>query len=84
RKLTLDTRSSHCSGWYITEQPILLDSSGRNLDQPVPEVVGGAWLTLVGLLRGRQRAHALSGVLVTLPVDFVIDERERRLEKVAE
>ncbi|RMV42933.1 Type VI secretion protein IcmF [Pseudomonas syringae pv. helianthi] len=84
RKLTHDTRSTLSCGWYFTEQAILLDTSGRYLDQPVPEVDGGAWMTLLGLLRGRQRAHPLSGVLVTLPVEFLFDERDRRLEKVAE
>ncbi|WP_330220106.1 type VI secretion protein IcmF/TssM N-terminal domain-containing protein, partial [Pseudomonas amygdali] len=68
----------------FTEQAILLDTSGRYLDQPVPEVDGSAWMTLLGLLRGRHRVQPLSGVLVTLPVDILVDERDKRLEKLAE
>ncbi|RMT19486.1 Type VI secretion protein IcmF [Pseudomonas amygdali pv. lachrymans] len=84
RKLTHDTSSTSSCGWYFTEQAILLDTSGRYLDQPVPEVDGSAWMTLLGLLRGRYRVQPLSGVLVTLPVDILFDERDKRLEKMAE
>ncbi len=84
RKLTHDMRSTSSCGWYFTEQAVLLDTSGRYLEQPVPEVDGSAWVTLLKLLRGRHHAHPLSGVLVTLPVDTLFDERDRRLEKIAE
>ncbi|MCI3945339.1 type VI secretion system membrane subunit TssM [Pseudomonas syringae] len=84
RKLTRDARSTSSCSWYFTEQAILMDTSGRYLDQPEPEVDGSAWMTLLELLRGRHRTHPLGGVLVTLPVDILLDERDQRLQKVAE
>nr|WP_283777009.1 type VI secretion system membrane subunit TssM [Pseudomonas syringae] len=84
RKLTHDMRSTSSCGWYFTEQAVLLDTSGRYLEQPVPDVDGSAWTTLLKLLRGRHRTHPLSGVLVTLPVDTLFDEHDKRLEKIAE
>lgn len=77
-------RSTSSCGWYFTEQAVLLDTSGRYLEQPVPEVDGSAWTTLLELLRGRHRTHPLSGVLVTLPVDTLLDEHDKRTEKIAE
>ncbi|KPB28141.1 type VI secretion system membrane subunit TssM [Pseudomonas syringae pv. syringae] len=84
RRLTHDMRSTSSCGWYFTEQAVLLDTSGRYLQQPLPEVDGSAWSTLLELLRNRHRAHPLSGVLVTLPVDTLFDEQDKRLEKIAE
>ncbi|AAO56059.1 type VI secretion system membrane subunit TssM [Pseudomonas syringae group genomosp. 3] len=83
RKLTRDTSSTGSCDWYFTHQAILLDTSGRYFDQPDPQVDGGAWMTLLGLLQGRLRTQPLSGVLVTLPVDILLDGLDKRLEKVA-
>ncbi|MCF5678607.1 type VI secretion system membrane subunit TssM, partial [Pseudomonas syringae] len=83
RKLTRDTRSTASCEWYFTEQAILLDTSGRYLDQPEPEVDRSAWMTLLELLRGRHRTHPLSGVLVTLPVEILLDDLDKRLETIA-
>lgn len=83
RKLTRDTSITSSCDWYFTHQAILLDTSGRYFDQPDPQVDGGAWMTLLGLLQGRLRTQPLSGVLVTLPVDILLDGLDKRLEKVA-
>ncbi|RMV62632.1 Type VI secretion protein IcmF [Pseudomonas coronafaciens pv. atropurpurea] len=84
RKLTRDASSTSSCSWYFTEQAILLDTSGRYLDQPEPEVDGSAWKTLLELLRGRHRTHPLGGVLITLPVGILLDERDNRLQKLAD
>ncbi|KPW75058.1 Type VI secretion protein IcmF [Pseudomonas syringae pv. coriandricola] len=83
RRLTRDTRSTSSCEWHFTEQAVLLDTSGRYLDQSEPEVDRSAWMTLLELLRGRHRTHPLNGVLVTLPMDILLDRVDERLEKTA-
>ncbi|WP_240997725.1 type VI secretion system protein, partial [Pseudomonas viridiflava] len=54
------------------------------LSQKRSEVDGSAWRTLLSLLRERRRVRPLSGVLVTLPVELLIEDKSNQLESVAE
>ncbi|WP_277343789.1 type VI secretion protein IcmF/TssM N-terminal domain-containing protein, partial [Pseudomonas viridiflava] len=84
RKLTRDTRSTSCCDWYLTDQAVIMDTAGRYLSQKGSEVDGSAWRTLLSLLRERRRVRPLSGVLVTLPVELLIEDKSNQLESVAE
>ncbi|WP_122574371.1 type VI secretion system membrane subunit TssM [Pseudomonas viridiflava] len=84
RKLTRDTRSTSCCDWYLTGQAVIMDTAGRYLSQKRSEVDGSAWRTLLSLLRERRRVRPLSGVMVTLPVELLIEDKSNQLESVAE
>ncbi|MDO7927005.1 type VI secretion system membrane subunit TssM [Pseudomonas sp. KFB-139] len=84
RKLTRDTRGTASSDWYFADQAVIIDTPGRYLEQATPQVDASAWLTLLGLLRNRRRTCPVNGVLVTLPVDILLENDEVRLEMVAE
>lgn len=84
RKLTRDTRSTAYCDWYLTDQAVIMDTAGRYLSQNRPEIDGSAWRKLLSLLRDRSRACPLNGVLITLPVDMLIDSKPGRLESLAE
>lgn len=83
RKLTRDTQgSAHCD-WYFAEHGVLIDTAGRYLTQPDPEVDSHAWSTLLDLLRSRRRNRPLNGVVVTLPVEMLQGGGEQALEVLA-
>ncbi|CAM3133733.1 type VI secretion protein VasK [Pseudomonas floridensis] len=84
RKLTRDMKGTACCDWYLTDQAVIMDTTGRYLTQPRPEIDNSAWRTLLSLLRERRRARPLNGVLVTLPVDVLTDNNPARLESLAE
>ena len=63
--------TSHCD-WYFADHGILIDTSGRYLEQSKAAVDGGAWSTLLGLLRNRRRNRPLNGVVVTVPVGVLL------------
>ncbi|MEE4753009.1 type VI secretion system membrane subunit TssM [Pseudomonas alliivorans] len=84
RKLTRDTSSTSCCDWYLTDQAVIMDTAGRYLSQTQTEVDSSAWRTLLSLLRDRRRVRPLSGVMVTLPVELLIDDPSNRLESLAE
>jgi len=71
RKLSRDaTGTEHCD-WYFADNGVLVDTSGRYMDQGDAQVDGAAWKTLLGLLRSRRRSRPLNGVLVTIPVTML-------------
>ncbi len=65
------TSTPHCD-WYFADHGILIDTSGRYLEQSKAAVDGGAWSTLLGLLRNRRRNRPLNGVVVTVPVGVLL------------
>ncbi|WP_164599943.1 type VI secretion protein IcmF/TssM N-terminal domain-containing protein, partial [Pseudomonas viridiflava] len=62
---------------------VLIDTAGRYLTQPDAEVDGSAWSTLLDLLRKRRRNRPLNGVLVTIPVETLLNSSEQHLETLA-
>jgi type VI secretion system protein ImpL len=83
RTLRRDTQSTcHCD-WYFTNHGVLLDTPGRYLTQPDHDVDRSAWTALLGLLRKHRRHRPLNGVLVTLPVDLLLNGSEPALETLA-
>jgi type VI secretion system protein ImpL len=72
----------HCD-WYFANSGVLLDTPGRYLTQPGQDVDRNAWTALLGLLRKHRRHRPLNGVLVTLPVDLLLNGSELALETVA-
>jgi type VI secretion system protein ImpL len=75
--------TDHCH-WYFAEHGVLIDTAGRYLTQPDPQVDAGAWTTLLGLLRRRRRNRPLNGVLVTLPVSLLLNRDPKALETLAQ
>src|SRR5690554_4993203 len=74
--------STRYADWYFAEHAVLLDSAGRYLTQPDPQVDSLGWNTLLGLLRTR-RQRSLNGVLINLPVDLLLGENQQALENQA-
>ena len=74
--------STRYADWYFAEHAVLLDSAGRYLTQPDPQVDNLGWNTLLGLLRSR-RQRPLNGVLVNLPIDLLLSENQQELENQA-
>ncbi|NQD96626.1 type VI secretion system membrane subunit TssM, partial [Pseudomonas sp. CrR25] len=68
--------------WYFADHAVLIDTAGRYLTQPDPQIDGRAWDTLLGLLRKR-RARPLNGVLVNIPVEQLQSGSEVELETLA-
>lgn len=83
RKLTRDTLGTRHCDWYFADHGVLIDPAGRYLTQPDPEVDGSAWSTLLDLLRKRRRNRPLNGVLVTIPVETLVEGSEQQLEALA-
>lgn len=83
RRLTRDTRGSRSCDWYFTDRAVLLDTAGRYFTQARQPVDNSAWLNLLGLLRTRRRVRPINGVLVTLPVEELLDSQELRIEQLA-
>lgn len=83
RKLTRDTRGTRACDWYFADQAVILDTAGRLFSQSRPAVDASAWTTLLGMLRGRRRMRPINGVLVTVPVDVLLDAHELRVQELA-
>lgn len=83
RKLTRDTSGTRACDWYFADQAVILDTAGRYFTQARPAVDGSAWTTLLGMLRGRRRLRPINGVLVTVPIDVLLDAQELRVEELA-
>ncbi|EKG34438.1 hypothetical protein Pav013_4630 [Pseudomonas syringae pv. avellanae str. ISPaVe013] len=83
RKLTRDTLGTRHCDWYFADHGVLIDTAGRYLTQPDAEVDGSAWNTLLELLRKRRRNRPLNGVLVTIPVETLLNDSEQNLETLA-
>ncbi|WP_065258203.1 type VI secretion system membrane subunit TssM [Pseudomonas bananamidigenes] len=83
RKLTRDTHGTRHCDWYFADHGVLIDTAGRYLTQPDPEVDGSAWTTLLELLRKRRRGRPLNGVLVTIPVETLTGGNEQDIETLA-
>ena len=83
RKLTRDTASTSQCDWYFAEHGVLIDTSGRYLTQDNGREDGSAWSTLLGLLRSRRRNRPLNGVLVTIPVQSLLEFDHNQLEVLA-
>src|SRR5690606_40196003 len=82
QRLTKDVSGTRYADWYFAEHAVLLDTAGRYLTQPDPQVDSLGWNTLLGLLRSR-RQRPLNGVLVTLPVDLLLSDSQQELENQA-
>ena len=72
----------HCD-WYFADHGVLIDTAGRYLTQADAEVDGSAWSLLLDLLRKRRRNRPLNGVLVTIPVETLLDNTEDELDSLA-
>ncbi|MDH1263858.1 type VI secretion system membrane subunit TssM [Pseudomonas sp. GD03944] len=82
QRLTKDVSGTRYADWYFADHAVLIDTAGRYLTQPDPQVDGRAWSTLLGLLRQR-RARPLNGVLVNIPVEQLQAGSETELEVLA-
>ncbi|MBC9248650.1 type VI secretion protein VasK [Pseudomonas alcaligenes] len=82
QRLTKDVGGTRYCNWHFAEHAVLLDTSGRYLNQPDVAVDSRAWHTLLNLLRKR-RARPLNGVLVNIPVDSLQYHSELELESLA-
>lgn len=78
----LEVSGTRYAEWYFAEHAVLLDSAGRYLTQPDPNVDSLGWQTLLGLLRTR-RQRPLNGVLVNLPVESLLSDNQLELEGLA-
>jgi type VI secretion system protein ImpL len=83
RKMTRDTKGTQHCDWYFAEQGVLIDTAGRYLTQEDSEVDGGAWSALLELLRKRRHNRPLNGVLVTIPVESLLNSNEKHLQGLA-
>jgi type VI secretion system protein ImpL len=83
RKLTRDTLGTRHCDWYFADHGVLIDTAGRYTTQPDVEVDGGAWTTLLELLRKRRRGRPLNGVLVTIPVETLLGGSEQDIDTLA-
>ncbi|MCU1718983.1 type VI secretion system membrane subunit TssM [Pseudomonas sp. 5P_3.1_Bac2] len=82
QRLTKDVSGTRYADWYFADNAVLIDTAGRYLNQPEPNIDGRAWQTLLGLLRKR-RARPLNGVLVNIPVAQLQNGSEIELENLA-
>ncbi len=72
----------HCE-WYFADEGVLIDTPARYLTHADSEVDGSGWATLLTLLKARRRARPLSGVLLTLSVDTLLNGSEQDLSVAA-
>ncbi|NQD96384.1 type VI secretion system membrane subunit TssM, partial [Pseudomonas sp. CrR25] len=54
QRLTKDVSGTRYADWYFADHAVLIDTAGRYLTQPDPQIDGRAWDTLLGLLRKRR------------------------------
>lgn len=66
--------------WYFADKAIVIESAGRYLAQPDRSVDGAGWSTFLGLLKTRNRARPLNGVVVTLALDTLLGSNEHDLD----
>ncbi|QBZ87271.1 type VI secretion system membrane subunit TssM [Pseudomonas viciae] len=72
----------HCD-WYFAEHAVLVDTAGRYLTQVDVDVDSSAWATLLELLRKRRRSRPLSGMLVTVPTEVLLENSEDEVATLA-
>lgn len=82
-RLTKDVGGTRHCDWYFADHGVLVDTAGRYLSQPDATVDASTWQMLLTLLRRRRRARPLNGVLVTVPVDQLLNGTEIELETLA-
>ncbi|MDX1725013.1 MAG: type VI secretion system membrane subunit TssM [Pseudomonas sp.] len=82
QRLTKDVSGTRYADWYFADHAVLIDTAGRYLTQPDPQIDGRAWDFLLGLLRKR-RARPLNGVLVNIPLEHLQGGSEIELENLA-
>ncbi|MVW73965.1 type VI secretion system membrane subunit TssM [Pseudomonas xionganensis] len=82
QRLTKDVSGTRYADWYFADHAVLIDTAGRYLSQPDPQVDGRGWGTLLELLRKR-RARPLNGVLVNIPLEQLQGGSELELENLA-
>ncbi|MBC3363634.1 type VI secretion system membrane subunit TssM [Pseudomonas sp. SWRI154] len=71
KKTLADVSGTRNCDWYFAQQAVLIDTAGRYLNQADTDVDASAWNVLLQLLRKYRRGRPLSGVLVTVPVEFL-------------
>lgn len=81
-RMTKNVSGTRYADWYFAEHAVLIDTAGRYLTQPDPQVDGSAWTTLLDLLRKR-RARPLNGVLINIALDDLQGKSEQALETLA-
>lgn len=84
RSLTRDLRGTRDCEWYFAEHGVLIDTAGGYLTQGNEPVNASGWKTLLGLLRKRKRERPLNGVLVTVPVDSLMQASHDRLSGLSD
>lgn len=72
RKLSRDTSSTVYCDWYFADHGVLIDTSGRYVDQNDRDVDAAGWSSLLSLLRSRRRTRPLNGVMITVPVTTLL------------
>ncbi|MBQ0777522.1 MAG: type VI secretion system membrane subunit TssM [Pseudomonas sp.] len=82
QRLTRDVSSTRYADWYFAEHAVIIDTAGRYLSQPDPEVDAAGWFSLLGLLRSR-RPRSLNGVLINVPAELLLRGSELELESLA-
>ncbi|WP_304640692.1 type VI secretion system membrane subunit TssM [Pseudomonas sp.] len=82
KRSNLEISGTRYAEWYFAEHGVLLDTTGRYLTQPDPNVDSLGWQTLLGLLRTR-RQRPLNGVLVNIPVELLLSDNQLELETLA-
>ncbi|WP_442107728.1 type VI secretion system membrane subunit TssM [Pseudomonas sp. NUPR-001] len=83
RKLTRATAGTPYCDWYFADHGVLIDTAGRYLSQDNAAVDGSGWNTLLTLLRKRRRGRPLNGVLVTVPVELLLDGTAQKVQDLA-
>lgn len=73
--------TQHCD-WYFAEEGVLLDTCGRYLAPQKPADAQG-WRTLLKLLRRRRPSRPINGVLVSIPIDLLLDANPEPLKQLA-
>ena len=73
--------TQHCD-WYFAEEGVLLDTSGRYLTSQDQTDVQG-WRTLLTLLRRRRRSRPINGVVVSVPIELLLDVNPEPLKQLA-
>lgn len=83
RTFTRDSGGTRHCDWYFANNAVLVDTPGRYLTQPNADIDRSAWCRLLDLLRRHRRNRPLNGVLVTLPVDTLLDGSDQEVDVLA-
>src|SRR5690606_21608297 len=62
--------------WYFAEHGVLLDTAARYLTQTKADIDSNAWAALLELLRKRRRSRPLSGVLMIVSTEVLLQGNE--------